>query len=348
MENLDLAAHKAVLSKKSKACVREFLAHRDMFLSRLRMMLLNGSFHTSAYYEKRIFEPKERIIYVLPLYPDHIVHHAIINILGPIWHREFIRDSFACIPGRGLHTASRRIMSFIRRNRYVLHCDIRKFYPSINHNIMMDILRRKIKDSRFLSVLRDIVYSCGDETNIPIGNLTSQWLGNVYLNELDKYIKQTLHWRDYIRYCDDFCLFSDDKVALHDVESKIRDFLRDRLRLTFSKCAIYPTSRGIEYIGYRHFKKYILLRRRTARKIRRRVTNIGLHNDLSELSRGQLASAYGWSRWANSYNFRRDLCASCVSLGVPRHTIDCIRYQLGLIPKTKENKIKYKIPAIQE
>ena len=115
MDNLERAAKKAVKSKKSKVMVRKFLANRDALLQKLRDDLINMRFNTSPYVVFKVFEPKEREIYMLPLYPDHIVQHALINVLGPIWQNMFIRDSFACIPGRGLHSASQRLMQFMRR-----------------------------------------------------------------------------------------------------------------------------------------------------------------------------------------------------------------------------------------
>ena len=114
MENLELAAKKAVRSKKNKPETKLFLAHKEEFLKKLQKTLIDGNFNTSSYKIRRIFEPKERLIYILPLYPDHIVHHALINILGPIWQSTFIRDSFACIPGKGLHKASNTMMKFVR------------------------------------------------------------------------------------------------------------------------------------------------------------------------------------------------------------------------------------------
>ena len=178
-ENFRLAAKKAVRSKKNKKSTKKFLADSENLLKKLRQSLMDGTFKTSNYRVFTIYEPKKRDIYELPLYPDHIVHHAIINVLGPIWQRMFIRDSYACIPGRGLHAASKRVMQFVRRNKYYLQCDIKKFFPSINHNIMMDILKQKIGDNRLIRVLNDIVRSVGGDTNLPIGNLTSQWMGNV-------------------------------------------------------------------------------------------------------------------------------------------------------------------------
>lgn len=308
-ENFDLAAKKAIKSKKSKKSVRFFLRHREEFLEKLRKSLIDGTFKTSPYKTFVIYEPKRRIIYKLPLYPDHVLHHALINVLGPIWQSFFIKDSFACIPGRGLLYASRRTMRFIKRNKYVLQCDIRKFYPSIDHGIIMDIIAHKIHDRRILKVLNEIIWSVGGQTNLPIGNLTSQWLGNVYMNELDHFIKQDLHWRDYIRYCDDFCLYGNNKQELHDAAQKIKAFVRERLKMEFSKCNLRRTSNGVTFIGYRHFRKFILLRHLTAQKLRRRIVNIIVHRDFSDRSVAQLASAYGWTRWCNSYHFRKTIQA---------------------------------------
>ena len=303
MENLELAAKKAVKSKKSKWSTRVFEKNKTEYLTKLQQMLINGEFNTSPYRVRKIYEPKERLIYILPLYPDHIVHHALINILGPIWQASFIRDSYACIPGKGLHKASHAVMRFIRRNKYVLQCDVRKFYPSINHQIIFDIIKKKVADKRLLDVLHNIIWSSGDDTNLPIGNLTSQWMGNVYLNELDHFVKEQLHCRDYIRYCDDFCLFANDKKILHEYEQKIGRFLQEKLKLQFSKSAVYPTKRGIAFIGYRHFRKFILLRKYGASKMRRHIMNIAIYNDTSDLAVGQLASYRGWAKWCCSYNF---------------------------------------------
>ena len=302
MDNLALAAKKAVRSKKNKPETKYFLKHQTELLSKLQEMLNSGSFQTSEYRVRKIFEPKERYIYILPLYPDHIIHHALINILGPIWQRTFIKDSYACIPGKGLHKASVAIMRFVRRNKYVLQCDIRKFYPSINHQIMFDIIKKKIADARLLSVLRNIIWSCGGETNLPIGNLTSQWMGNVYLNELDHFVKEELRCHDYIRYCDDFCLFANDKKTLHKYERILRQFLCDRLGLVFSKAVIRTVENGVPFIGYRHFKKFILLRQYGVKKIRKNILNIAYYNDKSALASGRLDAYHGWIKWCCCYN----------------------------------------------
>ncbi len=308
MENLELAAKKAVQSKKSKRTTRFFLKNKTRLLTELQQALQDGTFNTSEYKIRKIFEPKERLIYILPLYPDHVVHHALINILGPIWQSSFINDSYACIPGKGLHKASGRLMQFIRRNKYVLQCDIRKFYPSINHKIMMNIIKRKIADKKLLNLLENIVNSSGGETNLPIGNLTSQWMGNVYLNVLDHFVKEQLKCRDYIRYCDDFCLFGNDKSILRRFENELKIFLGQKLGLVFSTSVVFPVECGIPFIGYRHFKNFIILRKHGARKLRKCVLNIAQYNDISDFAVSQLAAYHGWIRWCNSYNFFINLC----------------------------------------
>lgn len=316
MENLELAAKKAVKSKKSRWQSQIFEKNKKQYLQHLKSVLENGEFNTSEYRIRKIFEPKERLIYILPLYPDHIVHHALINILGPIWQSTFVRDSYACIPGRGLHKASHAVMRFVRRNNYVLQCDIRKFYPSINHEIMFKILKKKIGDKKLLDVLHNIIWSCGDESNLPIGNLTSQWMGNVYLNELDHFVKEELRCHDYIRYCDDFCLFGNDKKILQEYRERIEAFLNKNLKLQFSKSAIYPVTRGVPFIGYRHFRKFIMLRKYGAKKMKKRILNIATYNDMSELAIGQLAAYRGWAKWCCSYNFLIKLCRTADRLSV--------------------------------
>ena len=143
------------------------------------------------------------------------------------------------------------------------------------------------------------------------------------------FVKHTLHWPDYIRYCDDFCLFGNDKAALHDACEKIREFLSQRLMLTFSRCSVYPVSRGVDFIGYRHFRRFVLLRKRTANRMRRRIISIGEHNDTSDLARGRLSAVYGWSRWASTYNYRRDVCHRVREIANPRTTAFVRRFVMG-------------------
>ncbi len=312
-ENFELAAHRALLGKKSKYSAKRFLRRREQKLKQLRDALESNTFKTGRYRIFRIYEPKQRDIYMLPLYPDHIVHHALMNVLAPIWQKMFIHDSYACIPGRGLHAASRRCAELVRKNKYVLQCDISKFYPSINHDVMMRIVRRKISDRRILNLLENIVRSMPPPRGMPIGNLTSQWLGNLYLNDLDMFVKHQLHIRNYIRYCDDFCVFGNDARELVQMRARLGDWLGHNLGLRFSRAFIKPTSAGVNFIGYKHFETHVILTHAGVRKLRRKVSRVIAIANVSRHCESQLDSFRGWMQWARCYNLRCELCHAAAS-----------------------------------
>lgn len=202
-------------------------------------------------------------------------------------------------------------MEFVRKNKYCLKMDIRKFYPSINHNILMRILERKIGDKKLLCLLEDIVRSIPGETNVPIGNLTSQWFGNLYMNELDTFIKHKLKIKCYLRYCDDFALFSNDKKQLNEAKHQIIKFLNEELKLTLSKCDLFQTSQGVDFLGYRHFRKYILIRKSTVKRVKKRLVKVKkayLEGRMPhDKFRSVVASTDGWFKWANSHNLSLSL-----------------------------------------
>lgn len=230
-DNLLLAYKKAKKHKSWQQKVIRVEKDLDNLIEELRLSLINGTYKTAEYRTKKIYEPKERTIYVLPFYPDRIVHHAIMNILEPIWDNLFISDSYACRNGKGQHKGSQKCMEFVRKNKYCLKCDINKFYPSINHEILKLIIRKKIKCKRTLNLLDTIIDSIDGETNIPIGNYLSQWFGNLYLNELDMFMKHDNKIKCYIRYCDDFLLFSNDKALLKEMAIKIKDYVENIFHL---------------------------------------------------------------------------------------------------------------------
>lgn len=309
MENLHLAWQEARRGKSSKPAVRSFGKDPEMNLAGIRELLVNKTFQPSPYRTKMIYEPKKRLIYILPFSPDRVIHHALMQVVEPIWTKLFISDSYACIRGRGLHAGSRRTMDFVRRNKYCLKLDISSFYPSVDHDIMFGIIQQKIKCPDTLDLFQKIIY-CGvpNGKNVPIGNYTSQWMGNLYLHTLDIFVKQTLRVKDYVRYCDDFCLFHDDKGFLNRAAGEIKSFLADRLALKLSKCDQFPVSRGVDFLGYRHFPGYVLLRKSTSVRIRRRLSNLPALLAAGRISfdrfRGSVASINGWMKWANAHNFR--------------------------------------------
>lgn len=310
-DNIALAYHKAKKGKSKYNAVRYFEAHKEECLKNVKELLVEHKFTTGAYKEKIIKEPKERIIYVLPFYPDRIIQHALINVLEPIFVKMFIKDTYACIEGRGIHKGSLRIMEFVRHNKYCLKMDIRKFYPSINHDILMQIVKRKIGDKEVLQLIENIVRSIPGEKNVPIGNLTSQWFGNLYMNELDMFIKHKLKIKCYLRYCDDFALFSNDKKQLNEAKHKIIKFLTDELKLTLSKCDLFQTTQGVDFLGYRHFKNYILIRKSTVKRVKKRLIKVKKAYLAGKMQhdkfRSIVASTVGWFKWANSHNLSLSL-----------------------------------------
>jgi len=312
MENIRLAFYKAALRKSKHKGVIKTKENLNERLETLRISLINKTLKTSNYWEKIVHEPKTRIIYVLPFYPDRIVQHALMNLITPIWDKMFIFDSYACRDKKGIHSGSLRAMDFVRQNKYVLKCDIRKFYPSVDHDILMLIIKKKIKCPDTLWLIEDIVRSFPGGKNIPIGNYTSQWFGNLYLNEVDQFVKHELQKKygkiGYVRYCDDFCLFHNNKKVLKECRLFLINFIDEKLKLKFNKCDIFPVSRGVDFLGYRHFDNYKLLRKRTVKRVRKRLSALPYLYENKKITfeqfRSSVASTYGWFKHANSHNLQ--------------------------------------------
>lgn len=311
-DNFDLACINSQKDKSNQRQIREFNTDRDNNLKAVWRMAISGLFHTSLYKEKKIYEPKERIIYKLPYNPDRIVQHAIMNVLKPIMVNLFIENTFACIEDRGQYKASLKCSEYVRRNDYCLKCDIRKFYPSICQRILSEKLHRLIKDDRFMAIIDDVIFSFPGGYNCPIGNYCSQWFGNYYLSFLDNFVLHELKCGEYQRFCDDFLLFSNDKSYLHDCKIRIEDFLQKELELTFSKAEVFSTKQGVDFVGYRHFKKYVLVRKGTAKRLKRRFRNIDENlkdGNIIKIDKvmGQVASGHGLMKHACSHHLRKSI-----------------------------------------
>jgi len=312
IENIHLAFYKASLHKSNHREVQWTKDHLEECLENIRLALVNKTFTTSQYQEKIIFEPKKRVIYRLPFYMDRIVQWALMLWITAIWDKMFIHDSYACRENKGIHAGSLRTMEFVRRNKYVLKCDISKFYPSVDHDILLEIIKKKIKCPDTLWLIEDIVRSFPGGKNVPIGNYTSQWFGNLYLNEVDQLVKHELQKKyghlDYLRYCDDFCLFNNDKKKLNECRELLTDFIGEKLKLKFSKCDIFPVSHGVDFLGYRHFDNYILLRKRTVKRVRKRLAALPYLYENKKITgeqyRSSVASTWGWLKHANTHNLQ--------------------------------------------
>lgn len=283
-----------------------------VFFDAIQMSLEEQTFRTSPYVTKRIFEPKERLIYKLPYYPDRIVHHAIMNVIQPIWDRIFIYDLYSAIPGKGLHRGSyrlRRFMNDAENTRYCLKFDVKQYYPSIDHAILLDLIKRKIKCKRTLWVLEEIITSADGGKNIPIGNYLSQYFGNIYLNWFDHWIKEDLGRDYYLRYCDDGVILGRTKQEVLDLREQIGQYLTDNLDLTLNrKTAILKVDVvGIDFLGYRHFREYTLLRKSSAQRFKKKIRYIEDNYRTMPPQKvvSSVMSYYGWLQHCDSYNLQR-------------------------------------------
>jgi len=313
-ENIVLAYQRACKGKGRKKSVIKFDKDYEKNIDGIQNLLTNKLFQTAHYVIKTIFEPKKREIYILPFNPDRIVQHAIMNVLEPIWEGLFINDSYSCRKGFGLHAGSRKTMEYIRkvgRDGYCLKMDISKFYPSMDHEVLFNIIERKIKCRDTLELLRNIIFSVDGDRNVPIGNYTSQWFGNLYMNELDQFLKHKQHVKYYVRYCDDFIILDTDKKKLQNLVVAIRDYLETELQLKLSKCDLFPIKNGIDFLGYRHFNNYVLLRKSTSKRIKKHLVNVTEDYQRGKITkdvfRSVIASVSGWLKWANSYHLRRTM-----------------------------------------
>lgn len=310
-DNLRLAHQNARRGKTHYHDVMVVDADPDLYIDQIRYMLVNRAFSTAPYTQKIVTEPKRRIIYKLPYYPDRIIHHAVMQVMQPLWDKTFIYDLYSAIPGKGLHAGSYRLRKFLtdaENTRYCLKFDITKFYPSIDPNILFEIISRTTKDPDLLWLLHDVIFNVPDGGGIPIGNYLSQYFSNLYLSQFDHWIKEELGCRYYIRYCDDGVILHGDLGRLKQIRSEIEQYL-DSIKLTLNpKTSIFPVDRcGIDFLGYRCFRSHTLLRKSSARRLKKRVKRIETeYRTLSpDTVLSTVGSYHGWLKHCNSHNLTR-------------------------------------------
>jgi retron-type reverse transcriptase len=307
LDNLRLADQKARRGKLRTYGVRRHDLCRDENIYALREALKNKTFETSHYDIFRMITDngKEREIYRLPYFPDRIVHHAIMNIMEPIWMSTFTADTYSCIKGRGIHGAAKKLRRDLRdteKTKYCLKLDIRKFYPSVNHSILKTILRRKIKDGDLLALLDKIIDSA---PGLPIGNYLSQFFANLYLSKFDHWIKEEKGIEYYYRYADDMVFLHPDKDFLHGLLVEINHFLMSELNLQLkSNFQIFPTNvRGIDFLGYRFYQGYTLLRRSIKKRMCRKISHLNKSASVTiRQYRMQISAWIGWTKHRNAIN----------------------------------------------
>lgn len=327
INNIILADNKARKGKTNTFGVKIHDRNREVNLYKLQDDLSNLTYKTSKYHIFKIYEPKEREIYRLPYYPDRIAHHTLMNILEPIWEKVFISHSYACRKNKGIHNATRDIKKILKKDKenteYCLKLDIRKFYPSINHDILKAIIRRKIKDSSLLNVLDGIIDSAD---GVPIGNYLSQYFANLYLTYFDHWVKEVKKVKYYFRYADDIVILHKDKNYLHKLCFEIKEYLQSNLKLHLKdNYQVFPLdSRGIDFVGYKFFHTHTLLRKNIKHKMFRTITKLNKYKRSKNYVRKKLCAYAGWLKFCNSINLCKhgfdELCNK-FKLPTPEHCI---------------------------
>ena len=272
-ENLYKAYKKAVLGHREEKEILEYSYEYENRLFDIKNELRSKTYKTGKYFSFYIYDPKKRLIMALP-FKDRIVQHALCNVIGSVFEKGFIYDSYACRIDKGAHRGIMRVEKFIkilRKDIFILKCDIKKYFYSIDHGVLKNIIRKKIKCKDTLWLIDNIIDSNNSEVGIPIGNLTSQLFANMYLNELDHYIKEELRIKHFVRYMDDFVIMNKSKRELWDNYYSIKQYVENILKIEFNKkTKLFPLSQGIDFLGYRQFYNFRLLRKRCIRKNRRK------------------------------------------------------------------------------
>ncbi|EAZ89367.1 RNA-directed DNA polymerase [Crocosphaera chwakensis] len=292
-ENLYSAAKKAQKGKRYRDNVLDFNYNLATELFKIQQELTNKTYQPGQYRTFHLRDPKSRLISAAP-YRDRVVHHALCNIIVPIFEKTFICDSYANREGYGTHRALRRFTDFLRTHTCILQCDIKKYFPSIDHQILKQLIRRKIKCQDTLWLIDKIIDNSNPQEptiqyfpndtlltpierkqGLPIGNLTSQFFANIYLNPLDHFIKEQLKCKAYVRYVDDFALFSSDPDYLKDCRQQIENFLISlRLKIHPVKSQLFSTNIGATFLGFRIFHHKIRVRNQNIHRGRRRLKQL--------------------------------------------------------------------------
>ncbi len=277
-QNLHKAFRRAFVAsgRHQEAC--EFHFHLEKELFRLKEELEDNTYQPSPYRYFEISDPKKRTISVAP-FRDRIVHHALVGILEPVFEKRFIYDSYATRKEKGTHKAIRRAQEFMKKNYFFLKTDVAKYFDSISHDILMELLRTKIKDENVLILAERIIRNSDTSREIqegvglPIGNLTSQFFANVYLDPQDHYMKDKLGVKYYIRYMDDMVMFSDSRNELKSLLKQMRFFLRDRLKLVLKERVTQINTRlhGLPFLGFRVFPNLLRIRQENFRRLKGRM-----------------------------------------------------------------------------
>jgi retron-type reverse transcriptase len=332
--NLWLAARKAQRGKRARPNVARFNFALEGELTTLRDELLDQTYAPGAYREFWIHEPKPRLISAAP-YRDRVVHHALCNVIEPIFERTFIFDTYACRKNKGTHAAVRRLQEWMKVYPYALQCDIRQYFPSIDHEILWDAICRKIKCRATLRLIQTIImhsneqgaeasYFAGDDLlspferrcGLPIGNQTSQFFANIYLSGFDHWLTQRPDMK-YLRYVDDFIILGMDKKRLHELKAEIQNHLAGlRLQLHPTKCQVARAQDGLTFLGFRIFPQRLRLRADNPHRYGRRLKQLAQkYSDREVESADVTRSVMAWighAAHADTLRLRADVLGAVV------------------------------------
>lgn len=308
IENLRKAHRKARRNKAFYKEVKMINKNEDYYLNLIREALINGTYKTSAY-EKftRIDQNKEREIYKLPYFPDRVVQWAILQVIEPILKNKMINDTYSAIPKKGIHYGLKRVRKALKdkdKTKYCLKFDIKKYYPSINHTILKEKYKRIFKDAKLLSLIYEIIDSVemSKDTGIPIGNYLSQWSANLFLSDFDHWLKEEKRRKYIYRYMDDIVVLGETKEELHSLFKDIKWYLLDMKLNIKQNYQVFPVDvRGIDFLGYRIFRRYTLLRKTTCNNLKRKMKKLRNKEVVTKRDVCSIRSYEGWLKWCNSY-----------------------------------------------
>lgn len=299
--NLQASELKARKGKVKQYGVQVFDKNKDENLAMLHQMLMSKTYQTSNYTTFKVYEPKERLVFKLPYFPDRITHHAVMSVLEPLFTKWFTNDTYSSIKGKGIHQASNNLKKALldqENTTYCLKLDITKFYPNVDHDILKQLLRKKIKDQDLLWLLDEIIDSAD---GLPIGNYLSQYFANFYLTYFDHWIKETKQVKYYFRYADDIVILSSNKPHLHQLLFDIKQYLNDNLKLQIKEnYQVFPVAkRGIDFVGYVHYHTHTLLRKSIKKRFAKALSK--------NKNQATIAAYTGWTKHANTNNLIKKL-----------------------------------------
>lgn len=321
-QNLLKAAQTAQKNKRFKENTLRFNFNLEHELFLLQNDLLTLQYKPGRYYHFIIYEPKRRRISAAP-YRDRIVHHAIYNILEPVFDPTFIYDSYATRKSKGTHRAINRFQEFSKQNQYVLKCDIKKYFQNISRPVLFDLIKKKVSCKKTLKLIQIVINgnidSCPDNKSkqldlfstdgIPIGNLTSQFFANIYLNGFDHFIKEKLKCTHYVRYMDDFMVFNNSKTKIWEIKTLIQEYLNKiNLSIHEGKCRIFKTIHGVPFLGMIVYPNKKRLKRQNVVRFKRRLKKFSRLYEKQQVTWQHISQSIqswiGYAKHADSWRLR--------------------------------------------